>query len=147
MVADGRIFTVPAGGSEMPATEQTVAEKLHFYQHNGKAVYETASVVVPKIVLQALEAADLGVDDVDWMVPHQPSVRILENVAKTLGIPFSKVLTNMDQFANTAGACIPLLLDRSNLKGQFRKGDIIVFAGVGAGWTWGAAVLRWNGTR
>ncbi len=145
--ADGRgwgNFTVPAGGSEVPATQKTVDEGAHFFQHNGKAVYETASVVLPKAVLQALSKANLGVDEVNWVVPHQPSIRILKNMADTLRMPFSKVLTNMDRCANTAGACIPLLLDQAHEAGRFKEDDILVFAGVGSGWTWGAAVLRWS---
>lgn len=145
--ADGRgweNFTVPAGGSEIPATKETVAAGKHFFIHNGKAVYETASVVLPKAILQVLDRAGLGIQDVSWVVPHQPSVRILKNVADTLGLPFSKVLTNMDRCANTAGACIPLVLDQANRQGKFERDDIVVFAGVGAGWTWGTAVLRWG---
>ena len=78
------------------------------------------------------------------MVPHQPSIRILEETAKIIGLPFEKVMTNMDRFANTSGGTIPILMDELNKVGKLKKGDIILFAAVGSGWTWGASIMKWT---
>lgn len=136
-------FTVPAGGSEMPSTLNTVNEGLHYFQMNGKAVYETATRVLPEAINNVLKRSNLNISDVDYLIPHQPSIRILKKTAEILGLPFEKVKTNMDRYANTSGGTIPILLDEVNRSGDLKKGDTIVLAAVGSGWTWGAAVLKW----
>jgi len=136
-------FTVPAGGSEMPSTLNTVNEGLHYFQMNGKAVYETATRVLPEAINNVLKRSNLNISDVDYLIPHQPSIRILKKTADILGLPFEKVKTNMDRYANTSGGTIPILLDEVNRSGDLKKGDTIVLAAVGSGWTWGAAVLKW----
>ena len=78
------------------------------------------------------------------IIPHQPSVRVLRRTAEILNIPFATVRTNLDRHANTAGATIPLLLDQVNAGGELQPGDLVLFAAVGAGWTWGAALYEWN---
>lgn len=136
-------FTVPAGGSELPACVETVAKDLHKFQMNGKAVFETATKVLPKAIREVLKRCDLSIDDVTFLIPHQPSIRILKKTAELVGLPFGKVKTNMDRYANTSGGTIPILLDEVNRSGILNDGDIIVFAAVGSGWTWGAAVMKW----
>lgn len=136
-------FTVPAGGSEMPATEDTVAQGLHKFQMNGKAVYDTATKVLPRAITDVLERCSLTVDDVNFLIPHQPSIRILKKTAELINLPFERVKTNMDRYANTSGGTIPILLDEVNRSGDLKDGDILVFAAVGSGWTWGSAVMRW----
>jgi 3-oxoacyl-[acyl-carrier-protein] synthase-3 len=136
-------FTVPAGGSEMPATEDTVAKGLHKFQMNGKAVYDTATKVLPQAIAAVLERCSLTVDDVNFLIPHQPSIRILKKTAELIGLPFEKVKTNMERYANTSGGTIPILLDEVNRSGVLKDGDVLVFAAVGSGWTWGSAVMRW----
>jgi 3-oxoacyl-[acyl-carrier-protein] synthase-3 len=137
-------FTVPAGGSEMPATERTVKEKLHYFQMNGKAVYETATEVLPKAIEQVLNDTGLRISDIDLMVPHQPSIKILQKTAEIIGLPFDKVMTNMDKYANTSGGTIPILLDELNRSGKIKKGNVILFAAVGSGWTYGASIMKWS---
>ena len=87
---------------------------------------------------------DKTIQNVKFIVPHQPSVRVLNNLAETLNIPYEKVLKNMDRFANTAGASIPLLLSENVENGKIKNGDQILLAGVGSGWTWGAVLCKWN---
>lgn len=137
-------FTIPAGGSEMPATEKTVKEKLHYFQMNGRAVYETATEVLPKAIEQVLNDTGLTISDIDLMVPHQPSIKILQKTAELIGLPFEKVMTNMDKYANTSGGTIPILLDELNRSGKIKKGDVILFAAVGSGWTYGASIIKWS---
>ncbi|MCU7618708.1 ketoacyl-ACP synthase III [Chryseobacterium sp. PBS4-4] len=137
-------FTIPAGGSEIPATQDTVKDKLHYFQMNGRAVYETATEVLPIAISQVLKDTGLTINDIDLMVPHQPSIKILQKTAEIIGLPFAKVMTNMDKYANTSGGTIPILLDELNRAGKIKKGDILLFAAVGSGWTYGASIIKWN---
>ncbi|PKH62385.1 ketoacyl-ACP synthase III [Shewanella sp. Choline-02u-19] len=136
-------FTVPAGGSEIPTTQETVEQGLHFFQMNGQAVFDTATKALPKAINQVLEDTGLKVDDIDLMIPHQPSIRILQKTAEIIGLPFDKVMTNMDKYANTSGGTIPILLDEMHRSGRIKKGDIILFAAVGSGWAYGASIIKW----
>lgn len=147
LYTDGRgkwNFTIPAGGSEMPASEETVKNGLHYFQMNGKAVFETGTQVLPKAIMQVLNDTGLSVNDIDYMIPHQPSIMILQKTAEIIGLPFEKVMTNMDKYANTSGGTIPILLDEVNKSGSLKKGNVILFAAVGSGWTYGASLLKWS---
>jgi 3-oxoacyl-[acyl-carrier-protein] synthase-3 len=110
---------------------------------DGGAVYDTATSVLPDAIASALAGAGVRPDDVDLVVPHQPSVRILQETAERTGIPFSRFVTTMDRYANTAGASVGVTLDHAVRTGRLHHGDIVVFAAVGSGWTWGAGVMRW----
>lgn len=146
LAADGRgrdHFTVLAGGSEMPASHQTVDTGLHHFKMNGGEVFKSATKVLPDAINIVLKNSGLTIDDVDYLIPHQPSINILKVTAEKLGLPFEKVMTNMDRYANTSGGTIPILLDETLKSGKIKKGNIVVFAAVGAGWTWGAAVIKW----
>jgi 3-oxoacyl-[acyl-carrier-protein] synthase-3 len=136
-------FTVPAGGSEYPASVQTVDERRHFFQMNGKEVFKTAVEVIPACITELLTKNDVAIEDIKCMLPHQPSIRILQEVARKIGMPFEKVKTNMDRYANTSGGTIPIVLDEVHRNGGFTEGDLLLFAAVGAGWTWGAGLYRW----
>lgn len=113
------------------------------FRMNGKAVYDTATKVLPKAINQVLEDTGLSVDDINLMIPHQPSIRILKETARQIGLPFDKVMTNMDKYANTSAGTIPILLDETYKAGKIEKGDIILFAAVGSGWTYGASIIKW----
>lgn len=134
-------FTVPGGGSEMPLTADTINEQ--YFQMNGKAVFSSATHALPKAINQVLQDTGLNIHDIDMMIPHQPSIRILQKTAEIIGLPFEKVMTNMDKYANTSGGTIPILLDEVNKSGKINKGDIILFAAVGSGWTYGASIIKW----
>ena len=111
---------------------------------NGKLVYSSATKALPRAINQVLEDTGLTIDDVDLMIPHQPSVRILKATADIIKLPFEKVMQNMANYANTSGATIPILLDECNRKGLLKKGNIILFAAVGSGWTYGASIIKWG---
>ena len=146
LYADGRgkdNFTIPGGGSENPSSERTVKEKMHYFKMNGKEVYNTGTKVLPQAINQVLLDVGLTIDDIDYLIPHQPSIAILRKTAEIIGLPFSKVMTNMDKYANTSGATIPILLDEVRRAGKLKKGNNILFAAVGSGWTWGASVIKW----
>jgi 3-oxoacyl-[acyl-carrier-protein] synthase III len=146
LYSDGRgkfNFTIPAGGSEMPASQHTIDERLHYFQMVGREVYNTGTKVLPEAIMQVLKDANMTIDDVDYLIPHQPSIAILKKTAEIINLPFEKVMTNMDRYANTSGGTIPILLDEVNRAGQLKQGDIILFAAVGSGWTWGASIMKW----
>jgi len=111
---------------------------------NGQEVYKFATREVPRVLKEALEAADMTVDEVDWLLLHQANIRIMEIVAKRLGLPMDKVITNLSDYGNTSAASIPIALDEAVRSGKVKKGDVIACAGFGAGLTWGSAIMRWG---
>ena len=147
LYSDGRgkwNWTIPAGGSETPASKKSVEEGLHYFQMNGQAVFNTAVDVLPKAINKVLQDTGLKVDDIDLMIPHQPSIKILERTAEIIGLPWDKVMTNMHEYANTSAGTIAILLDEVNKSGKLIKGHTILFAAVGSGWTYGASILKWG---
>lgn len=137
-------FTIPGGGSEIPLNEDNIKDGLQYFQMDGHAVFESATKVLPAAINQVLEDTGLTVNDIDIMIPHQPSIRILKKTAEMVGLPFEKVMHNMEHYANTSGATIPILLDECNKAGKIKKGDIVLFAAVGSGWTYGASIIKWG---
>lgn len=135
-------FNIPAGGCEIPASEETIKNGLHYFQMNGKEVFETATKVLPEVIREVLSFNNLKAEEVDFVIPHQPSIRILQKVAEEVQIPFEKVMTNMDKYANTSGGTIPIVLDETLKSGKVKEGNILLFAAVGSGWTWGAALYK-----
>ena len=111
---------------------------------NGKEVYKFATREVPTAIQEVLEAADMTIDQVDWLLLHQANIRIMEVVASRLGIPMDKVITNLARYGNTSAASIPLALNEAVRSGQVKKGDVIACAGFGAGLSWGAALIKWG---
>jgi 3-oxoacyl-[acyl-carrier-protein] synthase-3 len=114
-----------------------------FWQMEGSRVYDLAVKWMSESIRLALEQTELTLDDVDHVIPHQPSIQILKGVARKLDIPFSKFHTHMDKYANTGAAAVPLGLDIMNKSGKLKKGDIVVLSAVGAGWSWGTVVMEW----
>ena len=147
LYSDGRgelNFTIPGGGSENPMSHESVDKGLRYFEMVGKSVYETGVKVLPHAINQVLEDTKITIDKVDFLIPHQPSIRILKDTADIIGLPFEKVMTNMDRYANTSGGTIPILLDEVNRRGLLTPGKVVLFAAVGSGWTWGASVIKWS---
>jgi 3-oxoacyl-[acyl-carrier-protein] synthase-3 len=136
-------FTILGGGSEKPASKDSFDNGEHFFQMNGKEVYKTAIDVVPKCISEILKKNDLTIDEIKFLLPHQPSIKILQEIAKQVNLPFEKVKTNMDRYANTSGGTIPIILDETLKNNRLENGDLLLFAAVGAGWTWGTALYKW----
>lgn len=136
-------FTIPGGGSEIPLTPDNINDGTQYFQMNGKAVFASATQALPRAINQVLEDTGLTINDIDLMIPHQPSIRILMKTAEIIGLPFEKVMHNMEKYANTSGATIPILLDECKRCEKIKKGDIILFAAVGSGWTYGASIIKW----
>jgi len=112
------------------------------FQMNGKEVYNTGIKVLPNAINKTLENLNININEIDYFIPHQPSIRILEKTADIINLPREKLITNMDLRGNTAGASIPTVLDKLKNEVKLKNNDKILFAAVGSGWTWGAGVLN-----
>lgn len=139
----GPLLTLPAGGSRMPVSLETVEKKLHTVHMNGREVFKFAVRVMGEAAEEVLSAAGLTKDDLDFFIPHQANIRIIEAAAKRLGLSMDKVMVNVDRYGNTSTASIPLALDEALREGTIKNDDNIVMVGFGAGLTWGAVALRW----
>jgi len=134
---------LPAGGSRLPATSETVDKKLHFLHMNGREVFKFAVKAIEDGTLEALAAAGLKKEDVNFLIPHQANIRIIEAATKRLGISLDNVQINVDRYGNTSTASVPLALYEAVREGRIKDGDNIVLVAFGAGLTWAAAVMRW----
>ena len=139
------LLTVPAGGSAMPASLETVSSGGHYIKMDGTAVFRFATRVMADATRQVLGKAGLGVEDVDLVIPHQANVRIIQNsVLKQLKIPEDKVFINLQKYGNTSTASIPIALCEAIRAGKIKPGDNLVFVGFGAGLTWAACAIKWS---
>ena len=134
---------IPAGGSVAPASAESVALGRHFVVQDGATVFKAAVIGMAEVTEDLLKRAALKLEDVAWMVPHQANRRIIDAVAKRLGLPLERVVINLDRYGNTVAATIPLGLSEWHDAGRFTYGDRIVLASFGAGFTSGAVYLRW----
>jgi 3-oxoacyl-[acyl-carrier-protein] synthase-3 len=130
-----------AGGSAFPPTHETVDNKEHFVHQEGKSVFKVAVTKVTECVEAVMLRNGITKDDVDWFVPHQANIRIIESVNERIGFAPEKVTVNIHKYGNTTNATIPLCLDE--WKDKFKKGDKIILATFGGGFTWGAIYLEW----
>ncbi|WP_405001232.1 beta-ketoacyl-ACP synthase III [Geochorda subterranea] len=143
--AYGDLLCLPAGGSRRPASERTVAERLHYIKMQGNEVFKIAVRTMGEAAEQALRQAGLGVDQVRYLIPHQANIRIIDAAAKRLGIPEERVVVNIDRYGNTSAASIGIALDETARAGKLADGDVVVMVAFGGGLTWGATVVRWGG--
>ena len=139
----GQALRMPAGGSRLPASHETVAQRLHYVHQDGAAVFKFAVRKTGEISRRILERNGLQPNDVDLFVSHQANRRIIQAAADHLGLPDEKVVINIDRYGNTTGATIPLALADALAAGRLKKGDLVLLASVGAGFTVGAVLLRW----
>jgi 3-oxoacyl-[acyl-carrier-protein] synthase-3 len=140
----GKDLYLPAGGSRMPASAETVARRAHTVQMNGREVFKFATRVLVSSAQDVLAKCHLSLDDVDVYVPHQANVRIIDHAVAKLGIPKEKAIVNVDRYGNTSSASIPLALADAVADGRVHRGDTVLMTGMGAGLTWGSAVMRWT---
>jgi len=140
----GPLLVMPAGGSRLPASPDTVARKLHTIHMHGSEVFKFAVRIMGEASLKALEQAGLAKEDIDLLIPHQANMRIVEAGMKRLGLPPEKVYVNLDRYGNMSSASIPVALDEAQRQGKLARGDNVLLVSFGAGLTWGAAVVRWS---
>ena len=136
---------LPAGGSRLPASEDTVAGGRHFVQMNGREVFKFATRALVSSAETLLERCGSSVEDVDVYVPHQANVRIIEHARNKLGIPEEKTIVNVDRYGNTSSGSIPLALADAAADGRLEHGSLVLMTGMGAGLTWGSALIEWSG--
>lgn len=141
--AGGPLLNLQAGGSRLPASEETVANKQHYIYMNGREVFKFAVRVMGTATIDVLEKAGLGKEDVDLFIPHQANIRIIQSAMQRLELPEEKVVINVDKYANTSAASIPLALVEAAEEGRMKPGDKVLMVGFGGGLTWGASVLVW----
>ena len=133
---------VPAGGSLKPANCKTVERNEHTITMNGKEVFKIAVRSMEDISREALEEAGVGIDEVSLVIPHQANRRIIVALADRLGISMDKVMVNLEKYGNTSAASIPVALDEAKREGRIQKGNVVLLNGFGAGFAWGAAVIK-----
>lgn len=138
----GREFLkIAAGGSLLPPSEETVKNKLHYVYQDGKSVFKFAVSNMAEVAALIMERNGLSHDDVNWLVPHQANKRIIDATANRMGLDVSKVMINIEKYGNTTSATLPLLLH--DYEKQLNKGDKLIFAAFGGGFTWGSIYLTW----
>jgi len=139
----GDLLLQPAGGTRIPATAQSVAEKLHCLQMKGNDVFKHAVKKMGEAALEALKRAGLKRDDIDYLIPHQANIRIIDATGRRLNVPQEKVYSNIHKYGNVSVASIPISVHELKQEGKLKKGDIIVMDAFGAGFTWAAVIYRW----
>ena len=137
------ILMVPAGGSAQAITPENINELNRGILMNGRELYKRAVYAFGDAVEQALQRANVSVDEIDLFVPHQANKRIIAAACERIGLPEEKIFLNLDQVANTSAASIPIALDQACAQGRIREGSLVLLASFGAGLTWGSAVIRW----
>ena len=136
-----RFLRIEAGGSLMPASEETVRNKKHYVYQDGKSVFKFAVSNMADVAAKIMERNSLSHEDVNWLVPHQANKRIIDATANRMGVDHAKVMMNIEHYGNTTSATLPLLLH--DYEKQLKKGDSLVFAAFGGGFTWGSIYLKW----
>lgn len=134
---------IPAGGSRLPASQETVIEKLHYIKMRGNEIFKFAVREMSNSVITVLKQCDVSPGEIDWLIPHQANIRIIRAVAKRLSLPMEKVIVNIDRYGNTSAASIPIALDEAVRDGKIKDGDTIAMVAFGGGLTWAASVVKW----
>jgi 3-oxoacyl-[acyl-carrier-protein] synthase-3 len=144
--SDGKLWElihVPGGGSRIPASLKMLEEGLQYLKMQGNEVFKYAVRIMVDSALKAMKSAGVTSNEIDWFIPHQANIRIMDTVAKRLRIPKEKVIVTVHKYGNTSAASIPTALDEGVRGGKIQRGDLILTSSFGAGFTWGAALFRY----
>jgi len=141
----GNLLAIRGGGSANPTSIQTINDGLHYIEMNGREVFRFATRVMSQATQEALHKADLTIDQVKLIIPHQANLRIIEAAAKGLDVPLDRLFINLDRYGNTSTASIPIATVEAIQQGRLLPGDKVVFVGFGAGLTWGSVAVEWSG--
>jgi 3-oxoacyl-[acyl-carrier-protein] synthase III len=141
----GEVLYLPAGGSRHPASRETVERNEHTIRMAGPEVYKFAVRAIPEAARQAIAKAGLAAGDVNFVIPHQANLRIIQSAAHRLHVPLEKFYVNVQHYGNTSAASVPVALYEAVASGRVREGDVGVMVAFGAGYTWGACAIRWGG--
>lgn len=145
--ADGRgghLLSQPAGGSRIPASLESIQNRLHFIKMDGSEVFKFAVKIMGEAAERALEKCGMSKEDIDYLIPHQANIRIIDSAVKRLKISSEKVYVNVDKYGNMSSASVAIALDEASRKGLLKDGEIVVLVAFGGGLTWGSAVLKWK---
>ena len=140
--ADINLLGIPAGGSRMPVTAEAIDNNLNKIQMNGREVFKLGVRLMPEAAQRVLRKAEISIDDIDLLIPHQANLRIIEAVGDRLGVPREKVYVNVDKYGNTSAATVIIALDEAIRQGRAKPGDLVLLVTFGAGLTWGSTLLR-----
>jgi 3-oxoacyl-[acyl-carrier-protein] synthase-3 len=141
---DGMLLSIPAGGSRMPLTRELLENKLNTIMMSGREVFEFAINILEKMINQILSRNSLNLSDISLIVPHQANKRILLNVSNNMNIPPEKLYCNIEYYGNMSAASVPVALTEAAFEGRIKKGDLLLLVAFGAGFTWGANLLKWG---
>jgi len=142
--AGGKFLYMPAGGSLHPASHETIDKKMHYVHQDGRNVFKHAVKLITEVSRDILERNGYAADDVNLFIPHQANLRIIQSSLERLGLSPDRVVINIDRYANTTAATIPIGLTEAHQQGRIKKGDLLLLASFGAGFTWGSVLLRWG---
>ena len=134
----------PAGGSLQPPTIETVSERKHYVKQEGQQVFKAAVKGMADVSYEIMKRNDLTADDISWLIPHQANLRIIDATANRMGLSSEKVMVNIQKYGNTTAGTIPICLSELAEQGKIDRGDNLVLSSFGAGYTWGAILLRWS---
>ena len=140
----GPLLQLPAGGSRIPASHESVENRLHYIAMAGREVFKFAVRVMSSATEAVLAKAGVSKEEIDLLVPHQANLRIIEAAIKRFGLSEDKVVVNLDRYGNMSSASIPVALDEALAAGRINEGDTVVLVGFGGGLTWGASLLKWT---
>ncbi len=135
---------MPAGGSLQPASHETIDKRLHYVKQEGATVFKFAVRNTEEVCRRILERNNIDPNQIDLFVSHQANRRIIQSTAEKLGMPEEKLVINIDRYGNTTGGTIPLVLNDALEQGRLKRGDLVLLASVGAGFTVGSVLLRWG---
>lgn len=139
----GEFFDQPIGGAVTPITEEHIKAGSHFMQMKGKEMFKVATRTLAENAKKCLELANMNLSDVDWVIPHQANIRIIETTANLLGVSMDKMIVNIEKYGNTSAATIPIAFHEAVMSGKIKRGDVILLDSFGAGLTAGATLLRY----
>ncbi|MCK6596148.1 MAG: ketoacyl-ACP synthase III, partial [Bacteriovoracaceae bacterium] len=139
----GEFFDQPIGGAVAPITAEHITEGTHFMQMKGKEMFKVATRTLAENGKKVLEMAGVKLEEVNWVVPHQANIRIIETTANLLGVSMDKMIVNIDKYGNTSAATVPIAFHEAIQDGRIKRGDLVVFDAFGAGLTAGATLLRY----
>ncbi len=141
--SQAELLTLPAGGSKLPASRETVESRSHYLKLRGKEVFKQAIVNMVDVITKAATANDMQIEDIDMVIPHQSNIRIIEAAMEKLGLSREKAYININKYGNTSSASIPIAIDEIDKGQMLKSGDTAVLVAFGGGLTWGSSVIKW----
>jgi 3-oxoacyl-[acyl-carrier-protein] synthase-3 len=139
----GDLIQVPAGGAQHPASHDTIRKRMHFIKMKGNETFKAAVRALEGVVQETLEYNKIKSEDIDFLVPHQANLRIIQAMAQRLNMPMEKVVLTLPKHGNTSAASIPMALDEAVRDGRIKDNNLILFEAFGGGLTWASALVRW----